>query len=138
MYGTFQHTIDAKGRLFIPARLREKLGEKFYVTISFEECLTIYTIDRWKKAEDKLETMPQSAQMELRQLFSNASEVELDGQGRIPLTKDLREFASLTKNVTIIGTGLYVQIWDADIYKGVEDKERNRDKLKSVIEKYGF
>ena len=82
--------------------------------------------------------MPQSAQMELRQLFSNASEVEPDGQGRIPLTKDLREFAGLTKNITIIGTGLYVQIWDSEIYKVVEDKERNRDNLKNVIEKYGF
>jgi len=138
MYGKFQHTIDVKGRLFIPARLREKLGEKFYVTISFEECLTIYTNERWRKAEEKLETMSQSAQMELRQLFSNASEVELDGQGRIPLTKDLRDFAGLTKNVTIIGTGLYVQIWDSETYKSIEDNERNRDTLKSVIEKYGF
>jgi len=138
MYGKFQHSIDAKGRLFIPARLREKLGDKFYVTISFEECLTIYTIERWRKAEEKLETMPQSAQMELRQLFANAAEVELDGQGRIPLTKDLRDFAGLMKNVTIIGTGLYVQIWDCEKYKVIEDKERNHDSLKNVIEKYGF
>ena len=138
MYGKFQHTIDAKGRLFIPARLREKLGDKFYVTISFEKCLTIYTNERWHKAEEKLETMSQSAQMELRQLFSNASEVELDGQGRIPLTKDLREFAGLEKNVTIIGTGLYVQIWNSDTYKEIEDKERDSSNLKDVIEKYGF
>jgi MraZ protein len=76
--------------------------------------------------------------MELRQLFSNASEVELDGQGRIPLTKDLRDFASLKKNVTIIGTGLYVQIWDSETYKSIEDKERDSDNLRNVIEKYGF
>ena len=138
MYGKFHHTIDAKGRLFIPARLREKLGESFYVTISFENCLTIYSNDRWKKAEEKLESLTQAAQMELRPIFSNASPVELDSQGRIPLTQNLRDNAGLQKNVTIVGTGLYVQIWDAEAYKLVEAKETDRENLKNVIEKYGF
>jgi len=138
MYGKFHHTIDAKGRLFIPARLREKLGDSFYVTISFENCLTIYSTERWKKAEEKLESMSQTAQMELRPLFSNASQVELDGQGRIPLTQNLRDAADLKKNVTIVGTGLYVQIWDAEAYMLVEAEESNRENLKTVIEKYNF
>ena len=138
MYGKFQHTIDAKGRLFIPARLREKLGDSFYVTISFENCLTIYSTERWMKAEEKLETMSQTAQMELRPLFSNASHVDLDGQGRIQLTQNLRDAADLKKNVTIVGTGLYVQIWDAEAYKLVEAEESNRENLKNVIEKYNF
>jgi len=138
MYGKFQHTIDAKGRLFIPARLREKLGDSFYVTISFEDCLTIYSTERWTKAEEKLETMSQTAQMELRPLFSNASHVDLDGQGRIPLTQNLREAAGLKKNVTIVGAGLYVQIWDAETYRQVEIEESNRENLKNVVEKYGF
>ena len=138
MYGKFQHTIDSKGRLFIPARLREALGNSFYITISFEDCLTIYSTDRWRKAEEKLESMSQSAQMELRVLFSNASHVELDSQGRIPLTLNLREVAGLEKNVTIVGTGLYVQIWDAEKYKHVEAVESNRENLRNVIEKYGF
>ena len=138
MYGKFQHTIDAKGRLFIPARLREKLGDSFYVTVSFEKCLTIYSTERWKKAEEKLETMSQTAQMELRPLFANASHVELDGQGRIPLTQNLRDAADLKKDITIVGTGLYVQIWDADAYKAVEAAESNRENLKNVIEKYNF
>jgi len=138
MYGKFQHTIDAKGRLFIPAKLREKLGDNFYVTISFEDCLTIYSKERWSKAEEKLETMSQSAQMELRPLFSNAQEAELDAQGRIQLTQNLRDAACLKKNVTIVGTGLYVQIWDSDVYKPVEMEETNRENLKAVIEKYNF
>ena len=138
MYGRFQHTIDAKGRLFIPARLREKLGEGFIVTISWETCLTVYSMERWENAEEKLRAMPQTAQMELRPLFSNAAHVELDGQGRILLPQWLIDHAGLTKNVTIVGTGLYVQIWDSDTYKVVEEKEKNRENLKSVIEKHDF
>jgi len=138
MYGKFQHTIDAKGRLFIPARLREKLGESFYVTISFERCLTVYSAERWKKAEEKLEGMSQTAQMELRQVFANASQVDLDAQGRIALSQNLRSFAGLSKNVTIVGTGLYVQIWDSEAYQGIEDEERDLENLKNVVEKYGF
>ena len=139
MYGKFHHTLDAKGRLFIPAKMREKLGDSFYVTISlFEDCLMVYSSERWKKAEEKLETMSQAAQMELRPLYSNASQVDLDGQGRIQLTQNLREVAGLGKNVTIVGTGLYVQIWDAEAYKIVEAKESNRESLKSVIEKHNF
>ena len=138
MYGKFHHSVDAKGRLFIPARLREKLGDSFYVTISFEDCLTIYSTERWKRAEEKLETMSQTAQMELRPLFSNASYVELDGQGRIQLTQNLRDAAGIEKNATIVGTGLYVQIWDAETYKNIEAEESNRENLKKVIEKYNF
>ena len=138
MYGKFQHTIDAKGRLFIPARLREKLGDSFYVTISWETCLTIYSVERWENAEEKLKAMSQTAQMEMRSIFSNAAYVELDSQGRILLPQALREHACLKKNVTIVGTGLYVQIWDSETYKPIEDEEMNRENLKNVIDKYGF
>ena len=138
MYGKFLHTVDAKGRLFFPARLREKLGDGFYITISWESCLTVYSIERWENAEERLKAMSQTAQMELRPLFSNAVYVEPDSQGRILLPQTLREHAGLEKNVTIVGTGLYVQIWDSDTYKPIEDKETDRENLKTVIEKHGF
>jgi len=138
MYGKFEHTIDAKGRVFIPSKLRDKLGKEFYVTISFEDCLTLYTMERWKKCVEKLEDLSQTAQMELRPLYSNASPVDLDAQGRIALTPNLRKAAGLTKDVTIVGTGLYVQIWDSEKYKRVEETEMDRDNLRNVIDKYGF
>ena len=138
MYGKFQHTIDAKGRLFIPAKLRERLGDSFYVTISWEKCLTVYSNERWANAEERLMSMPQTAQMEFRPIFSNAVNVELDGQGRILLPQALREHAGLTKNVTIVGTGLYVQIWDSETYEPIEGAETDRENLKNVIEKHGF
>ena len=138
LFGKFFHSIDAKGRLFIPATLREELGSKFHVTISWESCLTIYSVERWENAQEKLKAMSQTAQMEMRQFFSNASECELDGQGRIQLKQHLREHAGLTKNVTIVGTGVYVQIWDSDTYKQIEEREKTSENLKNVIEKYGF
>ena len=138
MIGKFNHSIDAKGRLFIPARLREELGVVFYVTVSFEECLTVYSLERWENAKEKLKALSQSAQMELRPIFSNAQKCELDGQGRIQLSQNLRDSAGLTKDVTIVGTGIYAQIWDSETYKPVEEKERNRENLKNIIEKYDF
>ena len=138
MYGNYAHTIDAKGRVFIPSKLREKLGKEFFVTISFEKCLTVYSMDRWRQAEEKLEGLSQTAQMELRPLFSNAAPVELDAQGRIALTQNLRNKVGIERDVTIVGTGLYVQIWDTETYKRVEEGEMDRENLKSVIDKYGF
>ena len=138
MYGKFQHTIDNKGRLFIPSRLREKFGKGFFVTISWETCLTIYSIERWESAEEKLRSMSQTAQMEMRSIFSNAVYLEPDAQGRVVLPQNLREHVGLKKEVTIIGTGLYVQIWDTDKYKQIEEVEMDRDNLKNVIDKYGF
>ena len=138
LYGTYYHSIDAKGRLFIPARLRDELGDKFFITISTEKCLMIYSSERWENATEKLKALPQTAQMELRGIFSNAAECEPDSQGRIQLRKELREFVGLTKNVTIVGTGVYVQIWDSDTYKPIADEETKPENLKSVLEKYDF
>jgi len=136
--GTFYHTIDAKGRLFIPARLRDELGEVFFVTISTEKCLMVYSKERWDRAIQRLEAMPQAKQLKLRQLFSKASKCELDGQGRIQLPQQLRDFADLCKNITIVGTGVYVQIWDTETYKQIEEEEASPLNLKKAIEELDF
>ncbi|MCL2366579.1 MAG: division/cell wall cluster transcriptional repressor MraZ [Oscillospiraceae bacterium] len=138
MVGTFHHTIDAKGRMFVPARLRESLGDEFYVTICGESCLQIYSLEMWEAALAKLRTMPQEDQMELRPLFSNAAQCVPDGQGRIQLPQDLRDFVGLEKNVTIVGTGLYVQIWDSDTWKPTGEKEKGLDSVKAAIRKLNF
>jgi len=138
MIGTFQHTIDTKGRMFVPSRMRDELGNKFYVTISIDQCLQIYTEEMWDEAIEKIRTMPQEAQMQLRPLFACANECELDKQGRIQLSQDLRDLVGLKKNVTIVGTGLYVQIWDADTYKPVEESERQTENVRDAIRKFSF
>ena len=138
MIGTFYHSIDAKGRLFIPALLREELGELFYVTISTEKCLMVYSKTMWAKALERLGAMPQAQQLKLRQLFTKAKECELDGQGRIQLPQQLRDFAGLEKNITIVGTGVYVQIWNSETYKPIEEEETTPESLRKVIEELEF
>jgi len=137
-YGTFQHTVDAKGRMFVPARLREVLGQEFYVTISGEDCLMVYSQEMWNSALERLRSMSQEDQMALRPLFASAAQCAPDAQGRIPLTQDLRDFAGLKKNVTIVGTGLYVQIWDSEKYQPTENVEREKENIKAAIRKLSF
>jgi len=138
MYGTYEHTIDAKGRLFIPARLREKLGDIFYVTISPEECLTIYSGKNWDKLVELIESMPRVAQKELRTLFSHAHECELDGQGRILLPLKLREIGGLKNNVTIVGIGGNIEIWDSERWAKIDEAESSPEYVESVLAKYNI
>ena len=90
MTGVYNHNLDAKGRLFIPAKLREELGEVFYVTLSMEKCLTAYSSESWGKFMDKIKEMPKVKQIKMRPLFAHAAKCELDNQGRILLPQALR------------------------------------------------
>ena len=104
MTGVYQHSLDAKGRLFIPAKLREELGDVFYVTLSMDKCLSAYSAENWQVFSDKVNAMPYVKQRKMRPLFAYAAKCELDGQGRILLPQNLRDFAGLVKNVTGAGS----------------------------------
>ncbi|MBQ2329592.1 MAG: division/cell wall cluster transcriptional repressor MraZ, partial [Oscillospiraceae bacterium] len=80
MTGVYRHTLDAKGRLFIPAKLREELGDTFFVTISTERCLTAYSMESWDRLNEKIRELPRAKQTKMRPLFSHASKCELDTQ----------------------------------------------------------
>ena len=112
MTGIYQHTIDAKGRLFMPAKLREELGDTFYVTLSVEKCLSAYSAESWDAFMAKIRTMSKMNQIKMRPLFSHAAKCELDTQGRILIPQALRDFAGLTKNVTVVGNGDCAELWD--------------------------
>jgi MraZ protein len=101
--GEYQHSIDSKGRLFIPAKLREELGDVCYVTISMDRCLFIYSEGSWKAFCEKFDALPISKSRKMRVMFANTSKCETDAQGRILIPQKLREYALLKKNVTIIG-----------------------------------
>jgi len=138
LIGTYYHTVDTKGRMFVPANLRKALGDEFYVTISGDGCLYIYSLDMWQRAMEKLMESTQENHMEISQLFADAVHCEPDPQGRIPLSQDLRDFAEITKNVTIVGIGLYVQIWDSDKYKARQAEQRKPENIKEAIRKLGL
>lgn len=112
--GEFQHTIDSKGRVAIPARFREELGEKFVITRGLDGCIFAYPMNEWATMENKLKSLPLTkadARAFVRFFFSGATECEVDKQGRILLPQNLREHAKLNKEAVIIGVSTRVEIW---------------------------
>ena len=138
MESTYQHSIDAKGRLFIPVRLREELGQVFYVTLSTEKCLSAYSGESWERFKEKNRQMPQTKQKLMRPLFAIAAKCELDGQGRILLPQQLREYANLKKNVAVVGVGDRVEFWDSDTYAAVAAKEMTPENISAVFDELEF
>ena len=138
MTDTFEHKIDAKGRLFIPSSLRKELGDIFHVTISVEKCLTAYSNDSWERFLDKVRAMPIRQQPKMRPFFSNAARCELDSQGRILLPQKLRDRIGLGKDVTVVGAGTFVQFWDSEAYKLVAEQESTPENLADVMDELDF
>lgn len=136
--GQYQHTIDAKGRLFIPSKLREELGETFYVTMGTDACLSVYSDASWARFTEKFESLPYTRTKAMRPLFANAAKCEPDAQGRILLPQKLRAYAGLEKDVTVIGVSNRAEIWDAERWAKVEEEELNPENLASVMEELGF
>ncbi len=113
--GEFQHSIDAKGRLIVPSKLREKLGEKFVVTRGLDGCLFGYPLSEWEKLEEKLNEMPlaeKGGSDICPSFYSAATECEIDKQGRINIPVTLRNHADLTKSCVIIGVSNRIENWD--------------------------
>ena len=138
MTGEFQHNLDAKGRLFIPARLRDELGDVFYVTISMEKCLSAYSGESWQNLSDKVSAMPYVKQRMVRPLFAHAAKCELDKQGRILLPQSLRDFAGLDKHVTVVGCNNHAEFWDSDAWNDVNAIETTPENIAAVMEELDF
>lgn len=114
-YGEYQHTVDTKGRIIIPSKFREGLGEKFILTKGLDNCLFAYSLDEWSNLEAKLKTLPftdKDVRAFIRFFFAGASECEVDKQGRVLIPQNLREYAGLDKDVYIIGVSTRVEVWD--------------------------
>ena len=140
-FGEYEHTIDAKGRVIIPARLREELGETFVITKGLDNCLSIYPMEQWTAVEEKLQSMPMS-QPEVRAFvrffFSGAAEGELDKQGRVMLPPNMREHARLTKDVVIAGAGNRLEIWDRDTRDQYLTSTASPEEMAAKMSELGF
>ena len=115
LIGEFEHSIDIKGRLVLPAKIKDDLGKEFIVTKGLDGCLFGYSLAEWNKFEEKLKTLPLTNKITrdfVRFFLSGAVEEETDKQGRFLLPANLREYASLTKDAVIIGVGTRIEIWD--------------------------
>ena len=138
MTGEYEHTLDSKGRLSIPARLREELGNVFFVTLSMDKCLSAYSAESWQNFSDKVNAMPYVKQHKMRPLFAYAAKCEVDAQGRILIPQNLRDFAGLTKNVTVVGCNNHAEFWDSDNWNAVYIKETTPENIAAVMEELEF
>jgi MraZ protein len=135
--GTYRHAVDAKGRLFIPVRLREELGETFMVTRGLRNCLRLYPMKEWEAFAAKIAALPETRAKDVRHyFFANAFDTSLDGQGRVTLPADCRKFASLEKNVVLVGDDTRLEIWDEERWDALDAE--NYGNILPVLEELGF
>ena len=125
--GEFNHTVDGKGRVFVPACYRDQLIGKFYVSITEEKCVKLYSKEEWYKFCERFDDIRgEKNTKSSRFIFRNANEVELDTSGRLLIPEKLRKHAEIKKDVVIIGRNTLAEIWDKDLfdkYVETEDKE---------------
>ncbi|WP_307203788.1 division/cell wall cluster transcriptional repressor MraZ [Paenibacillus harenae] len=134
--GEFQHSIDEKGRIIIPAKFRDSLGSTFIATRGLDNCLFVYPMSEWAVLEEKLKTLPlmkADARAFTRFFFSGATECELDKQGRVNLPSHLREYAKLDKECMVLGVSGRVEIWSKQTWDGYY--EQSEQAFNEIAEK---
>lgn len=123
--GEYQHSLDTKARIIIPARFREQLGEKFVATKGLDNCVFLYPMNEWQAIEAKLRSLPLTradVRSFVRFFFSGAAELEFDKQGRTVLSVNLRDYAGIDRDVVVIGVGNRIEIWAVDKWAEYTDK----------------
>ena len=138
MTGEYQHSLDSKGRLFMPAKLRDELGEVFFITISMDRCLCAYSGESWKNLTERVDAMPFVKQRKMRPLFAHAARCELDAQGRVLIPQNLRDYAGFTKNVTVVGCNNHAELWDSETWRAVFEQETTPENIAAVMEELEF
>ena len=140
--GEYQHSVDAKGRMFIPAKFREELGEKFIVTIGLDRCLFVFPTETFAIYKEKLDAISlanKDAREFTRFFFAGAGECELDKQGRILIPPKLRAYAKLDKDVTVVGVSGRVELWNTEDWKKEHSVENfSPEELSEKMELLGF
>lgn len=138
MTGEYQHTLDSKGRLFIPAKLRDELGDTFYLTVSDERCLRAYSVESWQSFVDRVRAMSFVDRKKNRPFFACAAKCELDAQGRALLPQQLRDFAGLVKNVAVVGCDDHAELWDSAAWEPVHEGETTPEYIAAMMKELNF
>lgn len=139
--GEYNHTVDTKGRLIVPAKFRDQLGDEFVVTRGLDGCLFVYTMDEWHNMEERFREIPmtsKNARKFSRFLFAGAVTCEVDKQGRILLPPVLREYAGIQKDVVLAGILSRIEIWDKDRWNENTYDEDEMDDVAEYMAEIGF
>ncbi len=126
LIGEYEHSLDSKGRMILPAKIREDLGEKFIITKGLDGCLFGFSESEWNNFEEKLKQLPltnKNARDFVRFFLSGAVEAETDKQGRFLIPANLREYADLDKEAVVTGVGTRIEIWERDKWKKYNSDE---------------
>lgn len=118
--GEYQHTVDEKGRMIIPAKFRDELGDTFVLTRGLDKCIFGYPMEEWEALEEKMKTLPftkKDARAFTRFFFSGATECQLDKQGRVNIASTLRQYADLEKECVVIGVSNRLEIWSKPVWE---------------------
>ncbi len=140
LLGEYKHSIDKKGRMFIPAKLREDLGESFVISKGIDQkpCLCIYSVDEWNELDEKIRRLPTMKAGKLRRfLYSGANKIECDAQGRALIPQNLREYADLTAEATILGMSNHLEIWNSDLWIR-ESEQYTSESIAEIVEELDF
>jgi MraZ protein len=124
--GEYNHTIDTKGRLIVPSKFREQLGNTFVITKGLDGCLFVYSNEEWRTIEESFRNKPltsKDARKFARFFFAGACDCEVDKQGRILIPSNLREYAEIEKDVVSVGVLNRVEIWSKEKWQDSGDYE---------------
>ena len=140
--GEYNHTIDTKGRVIIPAKFRDKLGEAFVITKGLDGCLYGYANEDWQVFEDKLSSLSitnKDSRQFTRFFLAGAADCEVDKQGRILIPSVLREFAGLEKDVVLVGVSRRIEIWNKEKWSEITAQyDDNMDEIAANLDGLGF
>lgn len=139
IYGEFRHTVDAKKRLALPAKIRDNMSETMILVGSiFSSCIALYPLNEWEKFEKKLEALSETdGILARRKIYSRLCEVTCDAHGRIVIPQNLYDYAHLQRDVVIIGVGSFAEIWDSELWAN-EQIEEDKPEIIDILRKANF
>jgi len=132
--GTSDHALDAKGRVILPSKFREELGESFYITMGFEKCVQVMSVDEFDRLRSQIRQLPADKALALQYLLiSPATLVSPNSQGRVIISQKLREDAGLTGEVTVVGMDSRIEIWDKAAFAAFMEQQKQAS-VKEALE----
>lgn len=140
LFGEYKHNVDKKGRIFIPAKLREELGNEFMICrgIYGKRCLNVYSFEEWNKLVEKIGTLPSAKSSEVKRfIYAGAFSAECDAQGRTVIPPSLREYAEINTDAEIIGMDTNLEVWNTELW-AKENEHYTPESVGKIMEELNF